>query len=714
MINLKKELPDLQTAGLLSDIAAADPFVTTASRWSHDQWVMDGRTPGRAAFKVFWHPGETPQPLLDELKYLAACLLIQKYQGRPRLKYSNADAFSVAVRYFARFMEAHSYASLVELDANAFASFQRYLQKTASRVSDVFDEAVLCTGNEDDDPLGPVSTGGAANANDVEIDRPTFSFVELRLRFWSWINWVSPQLTAAGIPIQLGDVFRKTTLPQLAGSISARGLNDVEDLPDEVLVPVLTEAYRLIGEPANQVIELQARYLEIGPKHSSDDKEVSLAREALLQSAAFMIPRENEPWFNLQQDGGKNASLTMHTLVRLIRDACMVVLAAGIGWRISEASSVELEDRDDDEALPSCIFATPSYTGTSEHFWVRGKLSKHRPEPTPEDWLIGARLAGTTAEPMTVRAFRVLEKLYRPWRRLASSPNLRKHLLVDWVGAGVTFEPANVRFQQAEQLRMSSQEFIKKRAGLQERLAPLVANNPKLEPYWRTGGACIRPHQWRRTFFRLMYRMDSNLLPAISRHFKHVSLAVTENGYAPSSPAALEEREAVATSELVAVLFERGEGGERPISGGDVMLERHREVLASIIDDDSLEDAAPRLADWAAEHDLRLWPAEHGSCLINLNPDKAMCHSFSGRIDWRVERPNLSKRNPALCCSCPNFIVTKRDAPFWERRYRENRQAWMQSGKNPTFRFARDRARQARTILEHLNAVPTDLANEEN
>lgn len=719
MINLKKELPELRSIGSLAQLVAADPFATTSSRWSERRWVLDGRSPGRKPFAITWYPEETGATLLNELKYLAACLLIYPIEGRTRLKYSNAGTFTIALRYFARFMSEKSYASLAELDENAFAAFQAYVVRSASEVTTTLDGLDLGEAECEETPLLARSRSLATpemsgELDDADPDRPTHNFVQLRLRIWSWIHWVKAELQAAGIPIHFGDLFRQVTLPELARRLSAQSLSDMEDLPDEVLLPVLTEAYRLIGEPAEQVIDLQERYLAIGPKSGPGDVAVSSARQALVTNHVFMIDGEASPWYEIGQGGAANPSLVLHELVRLIRDACMVVLAAGIGWRISEAASIEIEDRDEEAGLPSCIFVTPSYTGTSEHFWIRGLLSKHRPEPTPEDWLIGARLTGTDTEPMTVRAVRVLERLYKPWRRLASSPTLRRHLVVDWVGAGVTFDPKNVRYMQIEQLRNGSQEFIKKRVGLKQRLEALVVNNPRLEPYYASEGECIRPHQWRRTFFRLMYRIDSNLLPAISRHFKHISLAVTENGYAPKSPAALEDREAVATSELVAALFKRGENTEVPVAGGNKILERHRALLASIIDGDTLEDAAPRLADFAAEHDLRIWPAEHGSCLIGLNPDKAACHLKGGKTDWRVSQPNLSARNPGLCCSCPNLIISRGDAPFWERRYRANRQSWLESGRAPSFRFAKDRARQARTILEHLNSVPSDLMNEED
>ena len=722
MLNLTKEILDLSEGARLPEIVTNDPRVTSVSRWSTDRWVMDGRTPGYPAFGIAWFPEETKPKILDELKLLAACLFLPRGAFRP-LKHSSAPHFSIAARYLAGFMAEKGYASLSDLDDAAFDLFKKYIKRSVSKVETKLDAGETPTaenpsgednGSEEIDGDTPPDPEASA-PGDVEVDRRSRHFVVLRLRIWKHLHWMRADMNAAGVQVRLGDMFRNLPLWKLTEELARDGLSDMEDLPDEVVLPILTEAHRLIGEPAEQVIALVRDYMAIRPLAKSDVayKRVRAERLALLAGQSLVIEGEQQPWFTLPTGADVDPTHVVLELVKLIRDACVVTLAAGIGWRVSEASSVEVEPRDTFEELPSCILVTPSFTRTSDHFWVRGLLSKHRPEPTPEDWLIGARLRGSTAEPITVRAIRVLERLLYPWRSMSRSPVLQRQLLVDWWGAGVTFSPRNVVRVKNDALRRAARAFIVERVKLGERLAPLVASKPELATYAEGDGDCIRPHQWRRTFFRMMYRIDSNLLPALSRHFKHISLAVTENGYAPKSPAALEDAEAVATGELVELLYTRGEGGPPAVTGGDRILQRHRDVISSIIDGEDVADAAPRLAEFAAHRNLRLWPAEHGSCLIGLNPDKAACQVRHGRIDWRVEEPNLSRRNPGLCCSCPNLVVTLRDEPFWQRRYRTNRKAWLQSGRDPSFRFARDRARQARTILEQIGATIPDDTTEE-
>lgn len=714
MPSLIKELLDLATAGSLEAIVDEDPFVSTGSRWSRGVWKLPGYAPGRRPSKIYWRMDGVPPGIVNELKLAAAALFLPCGDRQPVLKHTNARAFTLAARDLARFMVEASFQSLSELDLAAFALFKKHVRKVASQPTMPKVVAAGPAGDQNDvvTQRQARNRDAPSKQSDIEVDNRTTLYVQTQLSIWRWLHLIKQPLGNAGLEMQLPDVFDKMAMPLVVAELAREAESAVESLPDEVVVPILTEAHRLIGEPADQVIRLQDRYSALGHwTHYRMAERLRCERVALLGGETFTIEGELAPWFQLETGWEAKPHMVVPELIRLIRDACLVVLAAGIGWRISEAASIEVEEQDDDR-LPSCILMSPSYTGTSEHFFMRGLLSKQQPEPIEEDWLIGARLAGTDTEPMTVRAIRVLERLYRPWRRMGSTPLLRRQLVIDWMGTGLPVSGHSVRRMMIEQIRVSSQEWIRKRVKLGAVLAPLIGDDRRLAAYAKDDGACIRPHQWRKTFFRLMYRNNPALLPAISRHFKHVSLAVTENGYAPKSPVAAEERDAVATSELVELLFRRAEGGELPATGGDKILKRNRDLLATIVDGTPLNDAAPRLAEFALSRDISLWPSEHGGCLIGLNPDRAACHVRGGRVDARVDRPNYRTRNPSLCCSCPNLVITRRDARYWQRRYTTYREAWLRSGRDPAFRASRDRARQARTILERLGAIPEELAND--
>ena len=700
---------NLRDLAPLAELVARDPWISGRSRWSDKRWYLDGKTPGRPPFSIHWRLDGVNAELANELKLLAACLLLPRHADIALQKFSNGPVIEIALVYLARFMVEERYESISDLDVAAFAIFRRHLEGAASQP---FDFLTSETYPEDDcDEAGDFSSQTGSDrdvaADDIEVDRPTFNFVSLRLKPWSWLHQVQGDLGRAGVAVNAVGLFESRTVASMAMQMSSEGLKRLEDLPDEVILPIIGEAHRLMGAPADQTIWVQDEYLKIGPRDLSIPFQTTDKRNRLVNFLDFKL--DGERWLQESGAAGRDPGMRVAEAVRTIRDACLIILNAGIGWRISEAASVEVEPMSDDTALPSCIEIRPSSSGTNEHFWLKGYLSKNQRKPTPTEWLIGARVSGSDAEPMTVRAVRVLERLFRPWRENAPTPFLRRQLVLNWYNSSITFDPQHIVEIRAEGMRTSAQAFIERQVGLAEILKPQVASKPGLAPYYETGGRCIRPHQWRRAFHRMIFRTNPDLGPAISRHFKHLSLAITENGYIARSPAALEESEAVATNELVRLLYERNEADTPAVAGADRILERHRARLSEIIDGDDLENASDRLRGFIERADLRLWPAEHGSCLIGLHPDKAACHVRGGRIDWRVEEPNVERRNPGLCCSCPNFILGKADIPFWQRRYEENRTAWERSGKIAAFRVARDRAHQARTILAHLGApVPAD------
>lgn len=684
----------------LDQLITTNPWVSETSRWGDRRWYLEGRTPGMPQFSIHWRLDGLTESLSNEIKLLGASLLLPRKSEPSLLKFSNAPTVEVALVYLADFMAEVGYGSLTELDADAFAHFKRYLVKSSSAPFDPADEAAEGIGPED-------GVDEHDHSDDVDIDAPTFNFVSLRLRPWSWLHQVRGDLERAGLAVGMAPIFNSRTATSLALELSAESLSTVEEIPDAVILPIIKEAHRLIGDPAEQMFWIQDKYLEIGPLDGTTDDKKRAKRERLVSVLNFRLEGEQRPWLKESSGVRRLPGLRIAEGVRMIRDACLTVLNAGVGWRISEALSVEVAPQEDDR-LPSCIEIRPSSSGLNEHFFLKGYLSKNQREPTPTDWLIGARVIGSDAEPMTVRAVRVLERLYRPWRTAAPSEFLRKQLILNWYSSSITFDPGHIVEVRSDAVRVGSQNFIAQQVGLAEIIEPLVASDPKLLPYYQSAGRCIRPHQWRRTFHRLIFRINPDLGPAISRHFKHMSLAVTENGYIARSPAALEDSEAVATNELVRLLYERNEAHEPAIAGGDKILERHRALLGQIIQGDDLVGAGDRLRGFIGHADLRLWPAEHGSCLIGLNPDRAVCHKAHGRFDWRAISPNIEQRNPDACCSCPNFVLGKADIPFWQRRYDENRTAWERSGRSVQFRAARDRAHQARTILAHLGAPVPD------
>ncbi len=74
-------------------------------------------------------------------------------------------------------------------------------------------------------------------------------------------------------------------------------------------------------------------------------------------------------------------------------------------------------------------------------------------------------------------------------------------------------------------------------------------------------------------------RTDSRMLPAVSQHFKHVSLAMTEQGYLGDDVELLGVMEDTATRETARMLCELATG--KTVAGGK-MVQMIREGVAEI------------------------------------------------------------------------------------------------------------------------------------
>jgi integrase len=689
--------------------------VTSASAWGEEIWRLDSRSPGGYP-AVIRFSSRVSEKLTRELKLLAAALFVGP--GRP-LKSTSAGGFGVSMRHLARFMREASYDTLGQLDARAFARFVRDLKKRLSEPGADEEE-----GRETADVV-PIALDEATGLkvgkrtgwdSEAEFDELTFSVAANRLQIWKYLHDVRRVLRRAGIPMPEFDPFAGSTVSKMAAAISGDALASIEDLPHDVALPILSEAHRLLWGPADQVIALQAEFLAIRKERGGRRASIQPLRE-LLAKTQFVLPGETMPWrqpFSLHQPTGTGAR-EVRGLVDMISSAAVIILMGCVGWRISELCSMQVEDRDDDEGLPSCISIRPSLTETSDHFVVQALLTKHQPEPVEDEWLIGARSAGSDYEPPTVRAIKVLERLYRPWRRMADDPALRRELMVSLSSAGLPTKSSNITPVRGYVLHQAMRQFITERVSLGHLLLEKATHTPRLQRYQKTNGGCIRPHQWRKTFFRLMYSVDSSLMPAISRHFKHVSLAVTERDYAPRDIEALEAEDSVLAELNAEFLYEQRFGKSKPRGGADKAFAEHRRILAEIIGDKPLPEVEQDLSAFARAHDLQIWPARHGRCMIGLNPDKAACHQRDGKIDWRVHRPNVASRRPDLCCGCANFSIGIENAPFWRERYVDYRSAWLESGRSPAFRFALQRALQAEAILRAIGEpIPIIEAKQAN
>ena len=725
----------------LAAIRKANPRISQRDRWrptdpdQPDVWHLDGIVPGYGNMTIGWD-FDAPPDMIDTFKLVAAIL----FTGNdPRYAHRTANTFRPSIKYLAAFMLANDYDTLGQLDESAFERFRSTLARTIARPSehaDTFIEAL-----REQDALAPVQDDEDAEEDEeratltqslpddrkatsdpiegapahseygdahgaVEQDSSatalTVGIVANRLYAWFFLKEARDGLAALDIA-PAHNPFETASMHSIVQSINAKGLDDVEPLPDAVAIPILNAAAALLRTPANDVIRLQTAFLAIRQKGNPGyAKSMRLQRELATSFEFSPLEEGGPPWRDrlALKSPKSTGSLDLRRAIRRIHMAALTMLLAGTGVRISEACSVEVDDREVGDDLPSCVESRPSLSEQTEHFWLHGFLSKNQGRPRPEEWLLGARPQKAHIEPATLRAVRVLEELLQPWRRMATTPELRRQLQVS-LGVGLPINGKAIRWIRSATLARLMADFFAS-LDLKTVLAEAAGNDERLRVYSETNGRCIHPHQWRHTYYEFMVRLDPRLLPAVSLHFKHTSLAATEIGYGSKDGSVREAKDSVRVQETVRSFTRRRFGKVAPVGRMAKELERERAALERMVGDIPGAEAEKRVEAFVIDQDIRIWPAEHGSCLMALNPTEAACRKVGGTVDFRANAPDLANRTPSLCCGCPNFSVGKENIPFWRRRYVEHRTAWIQSDRNPQFRVSLRHAAQAAAMLRAL------------
>lgn len=723
---------DMDARPTLEAIVAADPMVSSHSRWSSPVWTLDADVGGRspAAFSIHWGV-KAPRRLVDEAKLLAALLFLER-DGRTEYAPSTTCTFSVGIRHLLRFMTTYAYSSFAELDADAFALFRKNLHIRLSDpewwseefegigsegeiLSDVENRELTAAAEAFDLEPEAAASRPAPKAKDRKPDRDdlTRTSAYTRLRPWRQLVEHAHAMQAAGARAIEHNPYASVSIWRVSDEVSSVASVLIPPLPDKVALRIMARALALIAQPAEDVIELQRRYLAVLPRTAAEpgaaDRE---AGRTVLRDFVFS-KIDGAPWrAPIVMSDDEASGWHLRRLIDLIRDAAVLTIFAGTGVRISELCSLTADpdpappatplfpEEAQGSALPHCVTTAVSKTGLNEHLFMNGRLFKNQRTPVEERWLIGARPRGDDVEPPVLRAIRVLERLYLPWRRVSGDPKLRSQLILGMQGGALPRTKGLLPIS-ADLLRTSSKGFIATECGL-EQLAADAETDRKLAPYVRDKGACIRPHQWRKTFALYMMKVDDRMIPALAHHFKHLSIAVTENSYMPTDPSMLAAHDSVHAQEAARWFYEQRHGAGGSFGRLDEIMAEHRAEWEKLVADLPFDEAVPIVQRFCLDKDIRIFNAEHGRCVIAANPDRARCHEAAGTVSWRNAVPNHMARTPGLCAGCSNFSVAPEHAGYWRRRFASHQSSWLGSDRSPQFRAVQKRAQQAAAVLQAL------------
>lgn len=680
-----------------------DRKVSKHSAWGDRAWFLDSPAKGlhKTHCSVVWD-FEMPSgraftdvqyaAQLADFRFFAWSLQKAPQEGRP-MNAQTLHRHSFAWRPFLRWMERNEYESLAEI-TNA-ASWE-FLADYVERIEG--DGKELC----------------------ASTVRTTVSFLQL---LWQQKALMERE-GFSSLPEQ--------PLDGLSGSAIARRLQAkleerVQPVPDDVALPILAAAHRMIGSPADDVIALARAYFEM--RHTDRSVNVHsrfIRARKLLRSWTFSVTAEGRPWTTIKRvqeqrsydttEGAvlrrMNSGRMFAQLIDDVRDACMHVIQCEAGVRLGELATFD-GSYNTATQLPACIDVRTSHSGLNELFFLRGTTYKSRKEPVETEWLIGMRPKGTTFAPSPVRAVAVLQKLYEPWRECDGAPSAVKESLTLAFGP-LGFRPFGdpglaVKPALTYAIRNGQREFIVRYVQLSH-LPDVSDRGEDLRPYRESQGTVVAPKQWRKNFAQYLWRVDSRMTPAISLQFKHLSLAMTEDAYIGNDPTLLADINSVRTQKTVE-LFRAWSKNEQASTGHfSLRLRKHQVEIAQIVQGMSEGDVDEAVRNYVISNDLRIWFSDHGHCFIGLDPLGSKCHEKGGTSAWSNQSPNFAYREPSVCSGCPLYYVDIDHRDFWRARKNQNEAIIIaaKSAAEMPPRVAVARVTQARSVLRRIDVESGD------
>ena len=387
--------------------------------------------------------------------------------------------------------------------------------------------------------------------------------------------------------------------------------------PDEIAIPLIQGAIRLVGTPAGDVITLQTRAQAAYDATLQEGKgqwsAYHATRRAVADFTFATLPSEDGPWY----PHPITSTGQIRYLVGRIYDACFVLISYLVGMRVSEILGLEV----------GCLERQWSIDRTVEFLLIKGRIYKTAPTATgtPHRWI---------APEIVERVIDVLESLSAPLRTRTGRP----HLWLTTRAAGMYGPHARIDIINGDQMNRR----------LNNKFASFI-NLPSYEgKRWH-----LTTHQGRKTFARFVAKKDRRNLHALKSHFGHRSIVMTDQGYVPSDyeiseliGEAAQEEEALAYAEILTAEHLAGAAGAK--------ISAQSRFRGKLIED-VIEYARARLTD----PNFRLVVCEYGYCLYNQR--LSACAGDD-------QGPNHALRTQSTCVGCENLVLTPDHLLIWKER----------------------------------------------
>jgi hypothetical protein len=459
-------------------------------------------------------------------------------------------------------------------------------------------------------------------------------------------------------------------------------------MPDEVAIPIMNAAQRLLGG-GDDLISMVDVWNNENPTGFKASTRLNGRQFSVLEGEA-------QPWHQpLRHDINNLATAALRPLVDAMQSACVIVVQSETGMRIGEVATLGA-GFDAATGLPSCIEMRPSKSGMMDLFYIRATLSKMRRVPKEEKWLLAARPRGSDIVPPGVRAVQILQQLFEPFRKISNDEEVRQALLISFkTPNGMPVVSVGTGTMPIETIALKQKLFFEQHVDWDA-----VPLNSSTRPYKESKGRCIVTHQWRKTYAQFVFQTNPRLLPAITRQFKHLSIAMTESAYVGTSISLVRDVAEHNRKMTVDFLLLQARGTTSKQEGRLAkLIEEYRPKLAEIVAGKSDLEAEGAMA--------KLFFHGYGKCIPAIAPTEAECHKRAGTVFWANTAPNFATREPAICTGCFLFLAGEETIDYWAERYIENQRAWLAGkadGRQQQFRVVKERADQSAMYLKRLGA----------
>lgn len=673
--------------------------VSEHNLWHDSVWHFSNPTPGVTKSKstIRWDsivkeieaPGVVLSELVESLKRFVWGMMKDPREGKA-LSASSLSSIQRSLKTLVGWMFKNHYSRIDQLDNKASWEFRDYLVfkfRPRRRHKNLFDEP---------QPLSCAS-------------------LNLSLSILALLHRQRLSLEEAGISPPTEAPYDGRTPFDIATDATGKDDGGFDPLPDEIAVPLINAAVRLLGAPADDVIALQSLVSSpIQGRYKSKGYPPKKRLELITSFQFSTIHGEPEPWRSPivqktsatlhQKSALMNPPQQLRNLIQEISSAALIVLQSSSGIRISEVVGLKA-GYNTYSGLPNCIEIARSRTGTNDIYYLKGLETKISGQI--RKWVIGLKPIDSSEVPPTVRAIQVLFDLFKPWRKLGK----RSELIVGFCKPkGLPRDIESISAPSSSRLLINQKSFMMNHVSINWEKLPSKRGVAKFRTQKHEA---LTTHAWRSTFALFVFRTNPSLLAAVSQHFKHVSLMMTEQNYIKNDPELLETFDSVRIQQTVS-LFADFRNGKRNATGGasKILTENKEEIPDSKPHGE--DHQRTQIEKWVVENDLRIWFSEEGKCLIGLSPDEAECHRLGESIHWSNQEPNYKTRCASVCVGCKCFLVDHEHLEFWRNRRDKNRETYKTAcatGYAKDFTLALRRAQQSETILKAIDPDEITTSN---